>query len=51
MLQEVFVTVVTMAVLSLGLLIMACLTMTSDASAQQRCPPGQEDSNNVCSPK
>ena len=51
MLQEVFVTVVTMAVLSLGLLIMALLTMTLDDSAKRRCPPDQEDINNVCSPK
>jgi hypothetical protein len=51
MLQEVFATVVTMAVLSLGLLIMALLTMIPDASAKRRCPPGQEDSNNVCVPK
>ena len=51
MLQEVFATVVTMAVLSLGLLIMALLTMTPDASAKRRCPPDQEDINNVCVPK
>jgi hypothetical protein len=51
MLQEVFATVVTMAVLSLGLLIMALLTMTPDASAKRRYPPDQEDINNVCVPK
>ena len=48
--KEVFA-VVTMGVLSLGLLIMALLAMTPDASAKRRCPPSQEDINHVCSPK
>ncbi len=51
MMKEVFFTVVVMAVLSLGLLTMALLTMALDASAKRRCPPGQEDINNVCVPK
>ena len=42
MMQEVFATVVAMGVLSLGL-----LTMAPDASAKRRCPPVQEDINNV----
>ena len=49
--KEVFATEVTMAVLSLGLLIMALLTMAPDAPAKRRCPPSQEDINNVCVPK
>jgi hypothetical protein len=49
--EEVFATVVTMAVLSLGLMIMALLTMAPDVSSERRCPPGQEDINNVCVPK
>ena len=56
MVHEVFATVVAMAVLSLGLLTMALLTMVRltmapDASAKRRCPPSQEDINNVCVPK
>jgi hypothetical protein len=47
MMQEVFATVVAMGVLSLGLLTMALLTMAPDASAKRRCPPVQEDINNV----
>ncbi len=47
MMQEVFATVVAMGVLSLGLLTMALLTMAPDAAAKRRCPPGQEDINNV----
>jgi len=48
---EIFAAEVTMAVLSLGLLIMALLTMAPDAPAKRRCPPSQEDINNVCVPK
>ncbi len=49
--KEVFATAVTMVILSLGLLIMALLTMAPNVSAAQRCPPGQEEINNVCVPK
>ena len=51
MMQEVFATVVTMAVLSLGLLMMALLTMVADASGKRQCSAGQEDINSVCMPK
>jgi hypothetical protein len=51
MVNEIFATAVAMAVLSLGLLTMALLTMAPDTSAKRRCPPGQEDINNVCVPK
>ena len=49
--KEVFATEVTMAVLSLGLLLMAFLTMAPDASAKRRCSPGQKDINNLCVPQ
>ena len=49
--EEVFTTVVTIVVLSLGLLIMALLTMARGASVKRRSPSGQEDINNVCIPK
>jgi len=49
--MKAFAIVAAMVFLNLGLLIMALLTMASDASAKQRCPSGQEDINNVCVPK
>ena len=46
--MKVFAIVAAMAVLNLGLLIMALLTLVPGALVQQRCPSGQEDIDNVC---
>jgi len=42
--MKVFAIVAAMAVLNLGLLIMALLTMAPKASVKQRCLSGQEES-------
>ena len=49
--MKVFTIVAAMAVLNLGLLIMALLTMVPEASVKQQCPSDQKDINNVYIPK